>query len=671
MKKIFTFFLALTASVGTIFGYTWNLTDGVLTIDGIVDVRDCKDSTCFPWHSYRRDINKIIIGDSVTGIGFYAFVNCTNLTSVIIGKNVVDDLKFSFGNCPSLTSVTLNSNSLVNRYHHDDSGFDDIFGPQVTEYIIGDGATKIGANAFNGCTGLTSVTIPNSVTSIGEGAFEHCSGLTSITIPNSVTSIGRFAFYGCTSLTNLIIPDKVTSIGVCAFAYCTGITSIEIPNGVTRIEGSSFSHCNNLISITIPDGVTSLGNYAFDACTSLTSINIPSGVTSIEDGVFRDCSGLTSITIPDAVTSVADFAFQNCTGLTSVTIPNNVTSIGWYAFNGCTGLTSITIGNNVTTIERKAFYGCNNIKSVTWNAKNGPSGNGKGEVSDDYVDSSFFGNQVESWLFGDSVEVIPTSSCYKMNKLSSIYIPNSVKSIGKKAFYKCTGLTTLTIGNSVDRIRRFAFVECIKLKSIYNFAAIPQSITDSFPFDYVDTISCVLYVPANSIELYKKADVWCEFNNILPIFKDEVTDVTIAVTDSTANIIWPKVNNAHTSELIIRDTTDNVIDSLIFNAEGRLLSSTNNMPRKDNSLQQSQLAGFEYTINNLSSGTTYRCTVTAKNEEGAPLYIKTISFTTTSEPQAIESVSAIHGESTKILRDGQILILRGDKTYTVTGQEVK
>lgn len=668
MKKIFTFFLALTASVGTIFGYTWNLTDGVLTIDGIVDVRDCNDSTCFPWHSYRRDINKIIIGDSVTGIGFYAFANCTNLTSVIIGKNVVDDIKFSFGNCPSLTSVTLNSNSLVNRYHHDDSGFDDIFGPQVTEYIIGDGATNIGANAFNGCTGLTSVTIPNSVTSIGEGAFSNCSGLTSITIPNSVTSIGKFAFNNCTSLTNLIIPDKVTSIGVGAFAHCTGITSIEIPNGVTRIEGYSFRHCNNLISITIPDGVTSLGNSAFDACTSLTSINIPSSVTSIGSYAFYGCSGLTSITIPDAVTSVADFTFQNCTGLTSVTIPNNVTSIGWYAFNGCTGLTSITIGNNVTTIERMALYGCNNIKSVTWNAKNGPSGNGKGEF-DEY--SSFFGNQVESWLFGDSVEVIPASSCYKMNKLSYIYIPNSVKSIGKLAFYKCTGLTTLTIGNSVESIRRFAFVECIKLKSIYNFAAIPQSITDSFPFDYVDTISCVLYVPANSIELYKKADVWCEFKNILPIFKDEVTDVTIAVTDSTANIIWPKVNNAHTSELIIRDTTDNVIDSLIFNAEGRLLSSTNNMPSKDNSFQQSQLAGFEYTINNLRGGTTYRCTVTAKNEEGAPLYIKTYSFTTTSEPQAIESVSAIHGESTKILRDGQILILRGDKTYTVTGQEVK
>ena len=621
MKKIFTFFLALTASVGTIFGYTWNLTDGVLTIDGIVDVRDCKDSTCFPWHSYRRDINKIIIGDSVTGIGFYAFANCTNLTSVIIGKNVVDDITFSFGNCPSLTSVTLNSNSLVNRYHFDDRGFDDIFGPQVTEYIIGDGATKIGANAFNGCTGLTSVTIPNSVTSIGEGAFEDCSCLTSITIPNSVTSIGGFAFYGCTSLTNLIIPDKVTSIGVGAFAHCTGITSIEIPNGVTRIEGSSFRHCNNLISITIPDGVTSLGGFAFEACTSLTNINIPSSVTSI----------------------------------------------GWYAFNGCTGLTSITIGNNVTTIERMAFYGCNNIKSVTWNAKNGPSGDGKGETDSR---SSFFGNQVESWLFGDSVEVIPASSCYMMNKLSSIYIPNSVKSIGKMAFYECTGLTTLTIGNSVDCIRKFAFMECIKLKSIYNFAAIPQSITDSFAFDWVDT-TCVLYVPANSIELYKKADVWCTFKDILPIFKDEVTDVTIAVTDSTANIIWPKVNNAYTSELIIRDTTDNVIDSLIFNAEGRLLSSTNNMPSKDNSLQQSQLAGFEYTINNLRGGTTYRCTITAKNEEGAPLYIKTITFTTTSEPQAIESASAIHGESTKILRDGQILILRGDKTYTVTGQEVK
>jgi len=103
--------------------------------------------------------------------------------------------------------------------------------------------TSIGASAFNGCKGLTSVTIPNSVTSIGISAFNGCTGLTSITIPNSVTSIEGSVFYGCTGLTSVTIPNSVTSIGISAFACCTSLTSITIPNSVTSIEHDAFYRC--------------------------------------------------------------------------------------------------------------------------------------------------------------------------------------------------------------------------------------------------------------------------------------------------------------------------------------------------------------------------------------------------------------------------------------------
>jgi len=83
--------------------------------------------------------------------------------------------------------------------------------------------TGIGNYAFSGCTGLTSVTIPNSVTSIGKSAFSYCSGLTSVTIPNSVTGIGNYAFRGCTGLTSVTIPNSVTSIGNYAFYGCSGL----------------------------------------------------------------------------------------------------------------------------------------------------------------------------------------------------------------------------------------------------------------------------------------------------------------------------------------------------------------------------------------------------------------------------------------------------------------
>ena len=135
------------------------------------------------------------------------------------------------------------------------------------------------------------------LTSIRDSAFESCSSLTSINIPDGVTSIRFSAFSGCSSLTSINIPDGVTSIGSDAFMSCSGLTSINIPDGVTSIQDFTFSGCSSLTSITIPDGVTSIGSSAFRGCSSLTSINIPDGVTSIGSSAFNGCSDLTSITL--------------------------------------------------------------------------------------------------------------------------------------------------------------------------------------------------------------------------------------------------------------------------------------------------------------------------------------------------------------------------------------
>ena len=215
--------------------------------------------------------------------------------------------------------------------------------------------TTIGGAAFDGCSSLTSVTIPNSVTNIGTGAFYGCSGLTSVTIPNSVTSIGDGAFSGCYSLTSVTIPDSVTSIGKSTFYECSGLTSITIPNSVTSIGNNLFYGCSSLTSVTIPNSVTSIGGGAFSQCTSLTSVPIPDSVTSIGSGAFFGCSGLTSVTIPDSVTNIGIRAFSGCSGLTSVTIPNSVKSIEDFAFYKCTGLTSVTIGEKVKWIGLNAF----------------------------------------------------------------------------------------------------------------------------------------------------------------------------------------------------------------------------------------------------------------------------------------------------------------------------
>ena len=224
--------------------------------------------------------------------------------------------------------------------------------------------TSIGDHAFYGCTGLTSITIPNSVTSIGDHAFWGCTGLTSITIPNSVTSIGGHAFKNCTGLTSINIPNSVTSIGYYAFESCSGLTSVTISNSITSISYSAFSGCTGLTSVTIPNSVTSIDYYAFSGCTGLTSVTIGNSVTSIGYSAFRNCTSLTSVTIGNSVTSISESAFEGCSGLTTLTIPNSVTSIGDHAFYGCTGLTSITIPNSVTSIGDHAFWGCTGLMEV-------------------------------------------------------------------------------------------------------------------------------------------------------------------------------------------------------------------------------------------------------------------------------------------------------------------
>ncbi len=132
--------------------------------------------------------------------------------------------------------------------------------------------TSIGSRAFTGCSGLTSVTIPNSVTGIGANAFYMCSGLTSVTIPNSVTSIGTSAFSGCSNLASVTIGNSVTSIGQGAFRSCRSLTSVTIPNSVTSIGTYAFNSCSNLTSVTIGNSVAGIANSAFSGCSYLYTI---------------------------------------------------------------------------------------------------------------------------------------------------------------------------------------------------------------------------------------------------------------------------------------------------------------------------------------------------------------------------------------------------------------
>jgi BspA type Leucine rich repeat region (6 copies) len=221
-------------------------------------------------------LTSVTIPGSVTSIGNYAFVGCTNLTSVTIPNSITNIGNYAFGFCKNLTSITVDASN---------SAYSSMNG------VLFDKAQATLLQFPGGLGG--SYTITNSVTSIGDEAFAYCP-LTSVTIPNSVTSIGSYAFGGC-GLTSVTIPNSVTSIGSFGFFFCTNLTSVTIPNSVTSIGDNAFAECYSLINVTIPGSVTSIGEGAFSFCSSLTNATIDNGVISIGEQAFFVCTSLTSV----------------------------------------------------------------------------------------------------------------------------------------------------------------------------------------------------------------------------------------------------------------------------------------------------------------------------------------------------------------------------------------
>ena len=218
----------------------------------------------------------------------------------------------------------------------------------------------------------------------------------------------------------------------------------------------AFDGCTNLKTVRLTNAIKSITSNSFSGCISLSSISLPPGVTYIEQEAFSMCKALSTINIPDLVETIHEYAFYGCSGLTNINIPNSVTSIGGNAFSGCSGLTRVYISNSVETIASETFKDCSSLATVT--------------------------------------------------------IPNSVTTIGRNAFYG-TALTSIVLGSSVNKIEDYAF----STKSSYELdrvvcTAVAPPLCGNRVFN--KSSKARLFVPAESIERYKKANVWSYFQII-------------------------------------------------------------------------------------------------------------------------------------------------------------
>lgn len=375
----------------------------------------------------------------------------------------------------------------------------DLSNEYLGDVIFSSSVKNIGNNAFSNTT-ISSLTFAEGLETIGEYSFskigkQNSSGVTSIDLPKSLKSISKYAFESANlnrltingdsgvilgdsnysifsnecSINNLIFSNVETiPESLCAYSYYTGrFYNVKIKNtnsSITNIGASAFTQ-NVLQNVSIDNA--NIGSYAFANDRILTSASIKSG--TIGNSSFRDC-GISTITIGSGVTSIGEYAFASCSGLTSINIPSGVTSIDYGVFSNCKNLLKLNsntdgflnIPNSITSIGGIAFINCSGFTSCT---------------------------------IGSGVTSIGDEAFSRCSSLTSIDIPSNVLSIGREAFYECYNLSKITISRTT-----------------------PPTL-GSGAFDGSD---CLIYVPANSYELYINAENWSNYKS--RIYYDGMTN---------------------------------------------------------------------------------------------------------------------------------------------------
>ena len=405
----------------------------------------------------------------------------------------------------------------------------------IPETYNGYTVTGIREYAFDQCTDIPSVKLPKTLKQIEYSAFNGCTALKEIIIPASVDTIYNTAFDGCSALEKVVFEDgtNVLKLGVGSSSAESGMFSFQPVKSVyigrpyrypkqkdwgwyTYYDLSAFGRCTTLEEVTFGENVTEIQPFEFILCPSLKKVTINGTVTSLAEKAFYKCEKLQAINLPEGLTNIGVRAFEFCKELESITFPSTLTMIDEYAFGTCESIKSLTIPASVVSLGLAAFTACSSLKELI--LEDGPSelrlthgeAGGSGYFTERPLEKVYVGRPINHPETGWAGYRAGAFSGIKT--LKEVVVGEYVTEIPVNEFMD-SGLTTISLPKTLTKINDFALAGCSSINSITCDAAIPPT-CGSHVFSTTDKQTCKLYVPAESIESYKAADVWKEFFNI-------------------------------------------------------------------------------------------------------------------------------------------------------------